>query len=61
VTRQILEGLAYLHRRRVVHRDIKGGNILIDDRGTVKVSEMLAVVAMLYYNVELILLLRALR
>jgi serine/threonine protein kinase len=44
-----------------VHRDIKGGNILIDDRGTVKVSEMLAVVAMLYYNVELILLLRALR
>ncbi|KAG5180304.1 kinase-like domain-containing protein [Tribonema minus] len=39
VTRQILEGLVYLHAKRVVHRDIKGSNILIDDRGVVKLCD----------------------
>ncbi|CAM9788287.1 unnamed protein product, partial [Choristocarpus tenellus] len=38
-TEQILHGLVYLHKKRVIHRDIKGGNILIDDRGVVKLCD----------------------
>ncbi|CDO95949.1 unnamed protein product [Kluyveromyces dobzhanskii CBS 2104] len=38
-TRQILIGLTYLHKRNIIHRDIKGANILIDIKGGVKITD----------------------
>ncbi|KAK3781023.1 hypothetical protein RRG08_046327 [Elysia crispata] len=34
-TRQILKGLAYLHDNHVLHRDLKGANLLIDSTGQI--------------------------
>lgn len=39
VARQILAGLAYLHRSKIVHRDIKPSNLLIDSRRRVKIAD----------------------
>ncbi|XP_029313336.1 mitogen-activated protein kinase kinase kinase 22 [Cottoperca gobio] len=38
-TRQILQGVSYLHSNMIVHRDIKGANILRDSSGNVKLGD----------------------
>ncbi|KYQ88661.1 putative protein serine/threonine kinase [Tieghemostelium lacteum] len=37
--RQVLEGLVYLHEQGVVHRDIKGANILTTKEGKIKLAD----------------------
>ena len=37
---QAARGLQYAHEQGVVHRDIKPGNLLLDDQGTVKILDM---------------------
>lgn len=37
--RQVLVGLSYLHGMGIIHRDIKGANILIDIKGVAKISD----------------------
>ena len=38
-TKEMLEGLEYLHAHNIIHRDIKGANILVDRNGTCKLSD----------------------
>merc|ERR1712100_79904 len=38
-TQQILSGVTYLHARGIVHRDIKGANVLVNEHGVAKLAD----------------------
>ncbi|KAK3242809.1 hypothetical protein CYMTET_47512 [Cymbomonas tetramitiformis] len=38
-TQQLLQGLEFLHRHQIMHRDIKGANLLVDNNGIVKLAD----------------------
>ncbi|KIL57549.1 hypothetical protein M378DRAFT_87715 [Amanita muscaria Koide BX008] len=37
--KQLLEGTEYMHRNRILHRDMKAANLLISNNGTLKVAD----------------------
>jgi len=37
--KQLLQGLHYCHKNKILHRDIKGSNLLIDNHGILKLAD----------------------
>ena len=37
--RELLEGMLYLHKNRIMHRDMKAANLLIDNQGQLQIAD----------------------
>ena len=37
--KQLLDGVAYMHKQKILHRDIKGSNLLLDNKGRLKIAD----------------------
>lgn len=40
LTSQILSGLAYLHAKALMHRDLKSENLLLNSQGVLKIADL---------------------
>ena len=38
--KQIIEGIGYIHSKNIMHRDIKLDNILLDNKGHIKIADL---------------------
>lgn len=39
IIRMMLNGVRFIHRSEILHRDLKPDNILVDEKGTIKLSD----------------------
>lgn len=39
IFKQVIEGIGYVHTKKILHRDIKLDNILLDGKGNVKIAD----------------------
>lgn len=37
--KQLLEGCAFLHSQKIIHRDLKSGNLLMNNKGEIKIAD----------------------
>lgn len=51
---QLFRGLAYIHQRRVLHRDVKPQNLLISEIGELKLADFGIIFTTIYLSPRII-------